>query len=276
VTQPPQLPQFALLEHIVRVLKDTPPVRAAFLRGSFHHGRPDVYSNLDLFVVADDADAEALLTLGQGVLHAVGQTQWISLDDTNPPRLRALFPGPLRLDMTLVTAATMPPYAGWRILFDRDNWLRTRAAPAAGGEPLLPEHVLCVCDEFWWSMFNSVGQLKRGHLWLALNMLDTCRANLAQMMRWRRDRERPSERFADLERHLTAEDQQALAQTLASYDLRAIAEALLGAADAFDPAARDVAARVGAEYPAPLAHETKAFFIREFWALLAPGPTISA
>ena len=94
--------------------------------------------------------------------------------------------------------------------------------------------------------------------------------------RWRRDPEHPAERYIDLERHLTAEDQQALAQSLAGYDLRAIVEALLTAADAFEPAAREVAARVGGDYPAPLAHNTKQFFIREFWALIAPGPAISA
>src|SRR4029078_5135453 len=91
-----------------------------------------------------------------------------------------------------------------------------------------------------------------------------------------RDPDPPAHRYIDLERHLTAEDQQALAQSLAGYDVRAIAEALVCAADAFEPAAREVAARVGAGYPAALAQATKQFFIREFWVLIAPGPAISA
>ena len=107
-------------------------------------------------------------------------------------------------------------------------------------------------------------------------LLDLCRADLAQIMRWRRDPEHPADRYINLEHHLTAEDQQALAQSLAGYDLRAIAEALLTAADAFEPAAREVATRVGADYPAALAHTTKQFYISEFWALIAPGPAISA
>jgi hypothetical protein len=261
---------------MVEVLKANLRVRAAFLRGSFYRGQPDAYSDLDLFAVVEAADAEDLLELGRTTLHQAGETLCVSALDAAPPRLRALFPGPLKLDLTIVTIETLPPYEGWRILFDRDHLLRTRARSTQSFEPLRPEHVAMICDQFWWNMFNSVGQIKRGQLWMALYLLDACRADLAQIMRWRRDPEHPAERYLDLERHLTAEDQQALAQSLASYDLRAIAEALLTAADAFEPAAREVAARVGGDYPVALAHNTKQFFVREFWALIAPGPAISA
>jgi predicted nucleotidyltransferase len=276
VTQSQELPQLVLLERVAEVLKANARLRAAFLRGSFYRGQPDTYSDLDLFAVAEEADAEELLELGRTMLRQAGGTLWVSALDAAPPRLRALFPGPLRLDLTLVTMETLPPYEGWRILFDRDNLLRTRARTTPLFEPLQPEHVAMVCDQFWWNMFSSVGPIKRGQLWMALHLLDVCRADLSQIMRWRRDPDHPAERYTDLERYLTAEDQQALAQSLAGYDLRAIVEALLTAADAFEPAARDVSARVGSDYPAALAHTTKQFFIREFWALIAPGPTITA
>jgi predicted nucleotidyltransferase len=276
VTQPQELPQLVLLEQVVEVLKANARMRAAFLRGSFYRGQPDTYSDIDLFAVVEETDAEELLELGRLTLQTAGGILCVSALDVAPPRLRALFPGPLKLELTMVTMETLPPYEGWRILFDRDHLLRTRARTTQLSEPLQPEHVAMVCDEFWWNMFGSVGQIKRGQLWMALHLLDVCRANLAQIMRWRRDPDHPAERYTDLERHLTAEDQQALAQSLAGYDLRAIVEALLTAADAFEPAARDVSARVGGDYPAALAHTTKQFFIREFWALIAPGPTISA
>ena len=276
MTQSPELPQLTLLEHVVETLRANMSVRAAFLRGSFYRGQPDAYSDLDLFAVAEEAEAEELLELGRAALHHAGGAVWVSALGAAPPQLRALFPGPLKLDLTVVTMETLPPYEGWRILFDRDHLLRTRARAAQLFEPLQPEHVAMICDEFWWNMFSSVGQIKRGQLWMALHLLDVCRADLAQIMRWRRDPEHPAERYINLERHLTAEDQQALAQSLAGYDLRAIVEALLTAADAFEPAAREVAARVGGDYPAALAHTTKQFFIREFWALIAPGPAISA
>jgi hypothetical protein len=276
LNQPQELPQLVLLERLVGALKALQQVRAAFLRGSFYRGRPDIYSDLDVYVIAEEASAEHLIELGRAALRATGMTRWISTLDAASPRMRALFPGPVRINLSVVTADTLPPYEGWRILFDHDHLLRTRARPGQAFEPLRPEHVAMLCDEFWWSVFSSVSQLKRGQLWMALHLLDICRANLAQMLRWRRDFDHPSERYRDLERHLTAEDQQALAQTLASYDLRGIAEAVLCATDAFDPAARDVAARTGAQYPATLAQATKEFFIHEFWSLLAPGPTISA
>lgn len=276
MTQSQELPQLALLERVVVALKASARVRAAFLRGSFYRGQPDMYSDLDLFAVAEQADAEELLDLGRAMLRDAGGSVWVSALDAAPPRLHALFPGPLKLDLTIVTIATLPPYEGWRILFDRDHLLRTHARATQSFEPLRAEHVAKVCDQFWWNMFSSVGQIKRGQLWRALHLLDVCRADLAQIMRWRRDPDHPAERYIDLERHLTAEDQQALAQSLAGYDLRAIVEALLTAADAFEPAAREVAARIGSDYPTALAHTTKQFFIREFWSLIAPGPTISA
>ena len=276
MTQSQELPQLTLLEQVVEVLKANVRLRAAFLRGSFYRGQPDTYSDLDLFAVAEEADAEELLELGRTMLQNADGTLWVSALDAAPPQLWALFRGPLKLNLTIVTMETLPPYEGWRILFDRDHVLRTRARTTQSFEPLRPEHVAMVCDEFWWNMFSSVGQIKRGQLWMALHLLDVCRADLAQIMRWRRDPEHPAERFTNLERHLTAEDQQALAQSLAGYDLRAIVEALLTAADAFEPAAREVFARVGGDYPTALAHNTKQFFIREFWALIAPGPAISA
>jgi len=276
VSQPQQLPQITLLKRIVAALRADSRLRAAFLRGSFYHGQPDAYSDLDVVAVAADAEAETLVAIGRELLEATGQVVWISVMNTRQPQLRALFSGPIEVDLSVVTAEDLPPYDGWHILLDDDQLLHARSHPPQAFGPLLPEHVSMLCDEFWWSMFSSVSQLKRGQLWMALHLLDTCRAGLAQIMRWRRDRERPSERFGDLERHLTAEDQQALAQTLASYDVRHIAMALLCAADAFEPAAREVALRTGALYPAGLAHATKEFFLREFWSLIAPGPTISA
>jgi len=276
VSQSPQFPQLTLLERIVEVLKTMPRVRAAFMRGSFYSGQPDAYSDLDLYIVAENTAGEELIALGRSVLDATGRILWISVLDTMPPRLRALSSGPLRIDLAIVTPTTLPRYEGWRILVDHDNLLRDRVRRVQVAEMLQPEHVLKACDDFWWNLFDSISQLKRNHLWMALHLLDNCRNDLAQMMRWRRDPNRPFERFIDLERHLTAEDQQALAQTLAEYDLRGIVEALLCASDAFDPAARDVAARVGAEYPAAFAQFIKEFFIRELWALIATGPTLSA
>ena len=271
-----QHPQLALLEQIVDVLKAMPRVRAAFMRGSFYSGLPTAASDLELYVVTEQAAGEELIELGRSVLRSTGRVLWVSVIDTVPPRLRALASGPLRIDIAIVTPATLPAYAGWRILLDRDNLLRERSRAQQVVETLQPEHVLKLCDEFWWNIFNSVSYLKRNHLWMALHLLDSCRSDLAQIMRWRRDPNRPFERFIDLERHLTAEDQQALAQTLAQYDLRSIADGLLCATDAFDPAAREVAARLGAAYPAGFAQLVKEFFIRELWALIAPGPTMSA
>ncbi len=276
MTQVQQLPQLALLERIVAALRTDPRVRAAFLRGSFYSGRPDAYSDLDVFVVVDPADVEAFWAQAQTTLAQAGQVLRVSEIVATPPQLRVLFSGPVRVDLGIVTPDALPLYAGWQVLFDEHGLLKRRARPAVAHASLLPEHVSALCDDFWWNIFASVAGLKRGHLWMTLRTLDTCRASLSQMMRWRRDPAHPYEHFVDLERHLTAEDQQALAQTLTEYDLRGIVMALLRAADAFDPVARDVSARVGVEYPTALAQAVKQFFIREFWPLIAPGPTISA
>jgi hypothetical protein len=276
MSQPPQIPQLVLLERIADALRALPQVRAAALRSPLSSSQPDAYAFVDLFVVAAEAEPEALLALGRKTVQAAGPVQWLSLLSPQPPRLRALVEGPFRIDLTVVTPATVPAYTGWRVLFDHDNLLRDRTRQGVQADTLRPEHVAELCDAFWWQLFSSVGQLKHGQLWQAQHQLNSCRDTLAQIMRWRRDPERPFEQYMNLERYLTPEDQQALVQTLVGYDVRSIAAGLLHAADAFEPAAREVAARLGATYPAPLAHATKEFFIREFWALIAPGPTISA
>lgn len=276
MAQAQQLPQLALLERVVAVLKDDPSVRAAFLRGSFYSGQPDAYSDLDVFAVVEPAAVETFCAQARTTLARADRVLSISRVVATPTLLRVLFPGPLRLDLFVVTPETLPLYVGWRVLFDEQDLLNRRPRRVETRTALLPEHVVALCDEFWWNIFMSISWLKRGHIWMALRTLDSGRVGLTQMMRWRRDPAHPYEHFVNLERHLTAEDHQALAQTLAAYDLRSVVMALLSAADAFDPAAREVAAHIGAEYPAELAQTVKQFFIREFWALIAPGPTISA
>ena len=275
MTQAMQVPQLALLERLVASLRAMPEVRAAALRSALNASQADPYTPIDLFVVARESDAEAQLKLGRAALQAAGPMQWVSLLSLAPPQLRALAEGPLRVDLAVVAPASLPAYTGWRILIDHDGLLRDHARHSTF-DIVRPEHVAELCDAFWWRIYESVGQLKRGQVWQAFHQLGTCRDNLVQIIRWRRDAERPFEGFYNLERHLTPEDQQALAQTLAAYDLRSIAGALLCAADAFDPAAREVAAELGVPYPAALAQAAKSFFIREFWALFAPGPAISA
>lgn len=276
MTQAQQLPQLALLERITAALRTDPRIRAAFLRGAFYSGRPDIYSNLEVYLIVDPTFASAFQTQTRATLARAGRVLGVSTISVDPPHLRFLFAGPVRVDLFIVAPTSLARYAGWRVLFDEEGVLRGRTHPLSMRDTLLPEHVGALCDEFWWNVLDGVAGLKRGHLWMSLRTLDACRASLTQIMRWRRDPAHPYEHFYDLERHLTAEDQQAMAQTLAEYDLRGIAMALLAAADAFDPAAREVSSRVGADYPAELAQTVKQFFIREFWALIAPGPTISA
>src|SRR5262245_62064293 len=131
-----------MLERIVEVLKSIPRVRAAFMRGSFYSGQPDAYSDLDLYIVAENAAGEDLIALGRSVLDATGRILWISVLDSMPPRLRALSSGPLRIDLAIVTPSTLPRYEGWRILVDHDNLLRDRVRKMQVAETLQPEHVL--------------------------------------------------------------------------------------------------------------------------------------
>ena len=136
MTQSQQLPQLALLERITDVLRAMQNVRAAFLRGSFNSGQPDVYSGLDLIAVVDNLDDEARLSLARAGLVALGRALWISAPNTLPPQLRALFPGPIRLDLTLVEADALPLSDDWRVLFDYDGLSGATRQPAY--EPLLP------------------------------------------------------------------------------------------------------------------------------------------
>ena len=46
MTQSQELPQLALLEHVVATLKASVRVRAVFLRGSLYRGQPDTFKDL--------------------------------------------------------------------------------------------------------------------------------------------------------------------------------------------------------------------------------------
>jgi len=91
------------------------------------------------------------------------------------PRMRALFPA--RCDqLVVVTIETLPPYEGWRILFDHDHL----CAPARDLGKRLSRFgracVAMVCDEFWWSVFQQCQPAQARQLWMALHLLDVCRA----------------------------------------------------------------------------------------------------
>ena len=72
MTDPSRLPQLVLLDRLVDALKTMPRVRAAFLRGSFHSGQPDQYSDLDLFVVAN---ADRMLSANR-LWVSLGHSEW--------------------------------------------------------------------------------------------------------------------------------------------------------------------------------------------------------
>ena len=150
-----------LLEKLTMALKADARVAAAWLWGSLGRGNGDALSDLDLWVVVGDADAQAVIAERQDFVRRFWQTLFVLEGPRNAPDngayLMSIYQGsiaPYQVDWYWqpLSEASVPP--GTRVLFDKAGLPSADAPYAFSGKSDVPnptpelEHQI----HFFWIM----------------------------------------------------------------------------------------------------------------------------
>lgn len=234
------------------------------------HDHADAWSDLDLVLVADDADryladGDWLAEIGPCRLTFVEEAPVAGLHER-----RAHFEGGQAVDVVVVTPAMLavavglPAVAdlvarGWRVLVDKDELAGRLTSQAESGS--LPsaaptERELAeAAARFWHKAVWTARKLCRGELWVATTATNRdLHQLLLQALEWEaqtRPGDQPDVWFRGrfLERWADPQTVRRLPETFAGYDPAAVAHALRVLPDVYRRLTDTVARRIGCEPP---------------------------
>lgn len=263
-----------LIDSVAAWARSRPDLHAAILVGS--HARSDApadeWSDIDIALVADDPSrytehADWVRELGEPLATFVESTP-VGLDLER----RILFASGEDVDLAFMSREQaevmretgLPPgpalvvRRGYRILFDEigltEAFEQAAAAVPARQPPPDEEAFAEVVNEFWYMALWAARKLARGELWVARSISECClKALLALVLAWHaqaRDEEVDTwHRSRFLERWTDPVALRELAETAATYDLRAAHAALLATTRLFERVGGETARELGFAYP---------------------------
>lgn len=223
----------ALFERAVNYFRDDARVVGMILGGSLAHGLADAYSDVDLYVVADDESFDAVFEERDVAALTVGSPLLQFTVDPIPGGSRdyiVTYPGPVKLDLMYYRESEILPAAKWDgcvVLKDASGLMvgvrersRDLAPPSPSSEELLE------LDQIFWTLcWYAFGKIMRGELWEALDGIHTIRSDaILPMLDW--TAERPHEGYRRLETRLAPETIKRLEHTLGRMEAGALYDAL--------------------------------------------------
>jgi predicted nucleotidyltransferase len=251
--------QQTLIEAIASALADNPDIEAAWLSGSLGRGGGDQFSDVDILALAADGRADA--ASARWVAEGVGRI-------AEPVLVNKLFGGRIvnvvtatweRFDVVFVQGAELARYDGGQLtpLFNRTGVEPPRAAQVAY-QPS-PGAVTALVEEFLRVLGLGPVGIGREEYVVCLSGVELLRKMTVDMM-LEANRVSLAERGGALKRNpFLTDGQRAALEGLAP--VAANRESLMAANTAlarlFLPCARQVAAEVGATWPAALEAATK-------------------
>ena len=198
---PVALPAFAAWPEHYRVLtaalahfEADKRVPGVMLGGSFAGGRPDFYSDVDLYLIVRDGDFAAVLAEKERAAAAAGRVLTGFIPDHLGPggdeMYIAVYDGPIHADFNYVRRSTLKPHwklAARAVLKDADGGLEAvvRASRGLTPQPPSPESLNVIHNKFWTWCWYVFGKIARGELWEALGAVHTIRTlALVPMIAW--------------------------------------------------------------------------------------------
>jgi predicted nucleotidyltransferase len=243
--------QRVLARVVERFQKDS-RVAGLLLGGSFVSGKPDFYSDLDLYIIVHDEHFTDLLAERHSAAAAAGRVLTGFVPDHLGPggdeMYIAVYDGPVKADFNYVRQSTIKP--NWRlasrlVLKDADGRLTGTIRASAGLMPAPPsvDSLEALHNKFWTWCWYVFGKIARGELWEALDGVHAIRAlALVPIAEW--DASRPREGHRRLESRLNDNVRARLAATVSTLDAVALHRALQAEIDLF----KDLQARVWPQY----------------------------
>jgi predicted nucleotidyltransferase len=173
-----------LLECILAVLTDDERFLGAWLWGSFSRGEGDANSDLDLYVVVDDANHSAVIAEWEEIVERIAPTlSKILRPFGNTPILAVLTAEWQRFDLILVPLAEVGKarQQPWLYLFDRADVTR-RLGPVQMESVVSPDHLRPLVENFFWVLGMLTVPIQRQDYLLGTEGVLLLRGTLRDLM----------------------------------------------------------------------------------------------
>lgn len=168
------------LKKIVDSLKGDSSVRSIFLKGSMGRNEHDQHSDIDLYCLVDEEDAEQFLT--RRLSHLKAYKEIIFFDDIFiiAPQVIAIYEDWLHVDLFTVTVKTFQNKDYFTVLYDPDNLMYSYESDQklTLSEDEFKDHVIDVA----WFLFQYKKAMERGNPTWAPEMLRHVMRHLSSVM----------------------------------------------------------------------------------------------
>lgn len=174
------LVQEMAVEKITASLRQSPYIRALFLKGSMGRNEQDEHSDIDLYCLVDKEQED--LFLNERITHLQSYRPVLFQDDIFiiAPQLIAVFDNLLHIDLFTVTVESFTPKDYFKVLYDPENLLE-QFTESQHLELSKEEYKDAVIDVAWF-LFQYRKAAARGNGVWAVKMLSYVLEHLARVL----------------------------------------------------------------------------------------------
>lgn len=193
------------LKKIVDSLKEDSSVRSIFLKGSMGRNEHDQHSDIDLYCLVEEEDAEHFLT--RRLSHLKAYKEIIFFDDIFiiAPQVIAIYEDWLHVDLFTVTEKTFQNKDYFTVLYDPDNLMNSYESDQklTLSENEFKDHIIDVA----WFLFQYKKAMERGNPTWAPEMLRHVMRHFSSVMLYGYAKDRSQLGLKTIHTHLPLDKQ---------------------------------------------------------------------
>ncbi len=246
-----------IVDRFVQVCQADERILAAFLVGSYVKGKPDIHSDLDLFVIIADEAFDDFVSKRESFVRLLGEPLFAEDFDLSDI-VFLIFPDGLEVELSYARESQLnhifnEPY---KVLLDKKNIVSIAAVPSREFDQAeQTEKLRRLIYWFWHDLSHFITAMGRGQLWWAHGQLDVLRSicvNLARLRNNFSDPDVGEEAYFKIEKVMPVEKLSPLRVTFCPVEKSAMLEAGFVIVNYYKELAASLSKTYGITYPAGL------------------------
>jgi predicted nucleotidyltransferase len=220
----------AVVDRFVSACQADERIVAAFLVGSYVKGKPDRYSDLDLYLITTDEAYDDFASTRDSFVYQLGEPLFTE-DFDLPGILFLIFSDGAEVELSYMCASQIDDVFNepFQVLFDKKNITASIVSRERDiDQDRQKEKLRHLIQWFWHEMSHFITAIGRGQLWWAQGQLEALRSicvNLARLRNNFLDEDAGEEAYFKVEKVMPIEQLAALQETFPPLEKEAILKA---------------------------------------------------